>query len=61
MLINASNTSQYLAAALKAAQCREATEAKKKEKDTPAEAVTKALTALISTTAKMQILKDTLK
>ena len=61
MPINVSNTTESLAAALKDVQRLEALEAKKKEKDTPAEAVAKAVTVSISTDAKMQILKDTLK
>ena len=61
MPINLSNTTESLAAALKDVQRLEALEAKKKEKDTPAEAVAKAVTVSISTDAKMQILKDTLK
>ena len=61
MPINVSNTTHSLAAALKDVQRLEALEAKKKEKDTPAEAVAKAVTVSINTDAKMQILKDTLK
>ena len=61
MPINVSNTTQSLAAALKDVQRLEAPEAKKKDKDTPAEAVAKTVTVSISTDAKMQILKDTLK
>ena len=61
MAFNVSNTTQSLAAALKDVQRLEAPEAKKKEKDTPTEAVAKAVTVSINTDAKMQILKDTLK
>ena len=61
MPFSISNTAQSLAAALKDVQRLEAPEAKKKEKDTPAEAIAKAVTVSISTDAKMQILKDTLK
>ena len=61
MPINVSNTTQSLAAALKDVQRLEAPEAKQKEKDTPAEAVVKAVTVSISTDAKMQALKDTVK
>ena len=61
MPINVSNTTQSLASALKDVQRLEAPEAKKKEKNTPAEAVVKAVTVSISTDAKLQILKDTLK
>ena len=61
MPINVSNTTQSLAAALKDVQRLEAPEAKKKEKHTPAEAVAKAVTVSISTDAKLQMLKDTLK
>ena len=61
MAINVSNTTQSLATALKDVKRLEAPEAKNKEKDTPAEAIAKAVTVSISTDAKMQILKDTLK
>ena len=61
MPINVSNTTQALAAALKDVHRLEAPEAKKKEKDTPAQAVAKAVAVSISTDAKMQVLKDTLK
>ena len=61
MPINVSNTTQSLASALKDVQRLEAPEAKKKEKDTPSEAVAKAVTVSISTDAKMQILKEPLK
>ena len=61
MAINVSNTTQSLATALKDVQRLEAPEARKKEKDTPAEAVAKAATVSISIDAKMQILKDTLR
>ena len=60
MAITVSNTTQSLAAALKAVQRLEAPEAKKKENDTPAQSVAKAATVSISSDAKMQILKDTL-
>ena len=50
-----------VAAALKDVQRLEAPEAKKKEKETPAEALAKAVTVSISTDAKLQLLKDTLK
>ena len=59
--INVSNTTEYFAATLKDVQRLEAPEARKKEKDTPAEAVAKAVTVSISTDVKMQILKDTLE
>ena len=61
MTTSVSNTTQSLAAYLKDVQRLEAREDRKKEKDTPAEAVAKAVTVSISTDAKMQILKDTLK
>ena len=61
MAINVSNTTQSLATALKDLQRLEAPEAKKKEKDTPSQAVAKAVTVSISTDAKMQILKEPLK
>ena len=61
MPINVSNTTQSPAAALKDVQRPEAPEAKKKKKETPAEAVAKAVTVFISTDAKLQLLKDTLK
>ena len=61
-LVNSiSNTTHSVSAALKDVQRLEAPEAKTKEKDTPAEAVAKAVTVSISTNAKMQILKDKLK
>ena len=61
MPINVSNTTQSLATALKDVQRLEAPEAKKKEKDTAVEAVAKAVSVSISTDAKLQMLKDTLK
>ena len=60
MTTSVSNTTQSLAAALKEVQRLEVPEAKKKENDTPAQSVTKAVTVSISSDAKMQILKDTL-
>ena len=61
MATNVSLTTQSLSAALKDLNRLEASETKKKEKDTPAQAVAKAVAVSISTDAKMQILKDTLK
>jgi len=61
MAIFVSNTTQSLAAALKDIQRLETPEAKKKEKDTPAQSGAKAVTVSISSDAKMEILKDTLK
>ena len=61
MAIFVQNNTQSLAAALKDVQRLEAPEAKKKEKDTPAQSVAKAVTVSISSDAKMQVLKDTLK
>jgi len=61
MPITVSNTTQALAAALKDVQRLEAPEAKKKDKEPPAQAVAKAVAVSISTDAKMQVLKDTLK
>ena len=61
MPINVSNTTESFAATLKDVQRLEAPEARRKEKDTPAEAVAKAVTVSISTDVKMQILKDTLE
>ena len=60
MPINVSNTTQSLATALKDVQRLEAPEAKRKEKDTPAQSVAKVVAVSISSDAKMQILKDTL-
>ena len=40
---------------------RKQSETKKKEKDTPAQTVAKAVTVSISTDAKMQIFRDTLE
>jgi hypothetical protein len=61
MAIYVSSTTLSLASALKDVQRLEAREAKKKEKDTPAEAVAKAVNVSVSTDAKVQISKDTLK
>ena len=61
MPINFLNTTQSLAAALNDVQRLEEPEAKKKEKDAPAEAVAKAVIVSISSDAKMQIMEDTLK
>ena len=60
MAKSVSNTTQSLAAALKDVQRLEVPEVKKKENDTPAQSVAKAVTVSISSDAKMQILKDTL-
>ena len=60
MPINVSNTTQSLATALKDVQRLEAPEAKRKDKDTPAQSVAKAVAVSISSDANMQILKDTL-
>ena len=60
MTKSVSNITQSLAAALQDVQRLEAPEAKKKENDTPAQSVAKAVTVSISSDAKMQILKDTL-
>ena len=61
MPINVSNTTQSLATALKDVQRLEAPEAKRKEKDTPAQSVAKAVAVSISSDAKMQILNESLK
>ena len=61
MPINVSNTTQSLAGALKDVQRLDAPKTKKKEKNTPAEAVAKAVTVSINSDGRMQILKDTLK
>ena len=61
MTTSVSNTTQSLAAALKDVQRLEAPKAKKKENDTPAQSVAKAVTVSISSDAKVQILKDTHK
>jgi len=61
MAIFVSNTTQSLAAALKDVQRLEAPEAKKKEKDTPAQSVAKAVSVAISSDAKVQILNESLK
>ena len=61
MITNVSLTTQSLSAALKDLNRLEASKTKKEEKDTPAQAVAKAVTVSISADAKMQILKDTLK
>ena len=51
--IKQKETAESLAAALKDLQHLEAPQAKKKEKDPPAEAVAKAVTVSISTDAKI--------
>ena len=61
MAIFVSNTTQSLASALKDIQRLETHDAKKKEKDTPAQSVAKAVTVSISSDAKMQILKESLE
>ena len=61
MAIFISNTTQSLAAALKDVQRLEAPEAKKKEKDPPAQSVAKAVSVAISSDAKVQILNESLK
>jgi hypothetical protein len=61
MVITGSNTTQSLGAALKDVQRLEAPETNKKEKDTPAQSVAKAVTVSISSDAKMQILKESLE
>ena len=60
MAITVSNTTQSLASALKDIQRLETPEAKKKEKDTLAESVAKAVSVAISSNAKMQILNESL-
>jgi len=60
MAIFVSNTTQSLASALKDIQRLETPEAKKKEKDTLAESVAKAVSVAISSNAKMQILNESL-
>ena len=61
MATNVSLTTLSLSAALKDLNRLEASETKKKEKDTPAQSVAKAVTVSISTDAKMQIFRDTLE
>ena len=61
MAINLSNTTLSLASALKDINRLGSLDATSKEKDIPAQAVAKAVTVSISTDAKMQVLKDTLK
>ena len=61
MAINLSNTTISLASALKDINRLGSLDARRKEKDTPAQAVAKAVTVSISTDAKMQVLKDTHK
>ena len=61
MVISVSLTTQSLSTALKDLNRLELPEAKKKEKDTAAQSAAKAVTVSISTDAKTQILKDTLK
>ena len=60
MAINVSNTTLSLASALKDINRLGSLDATRKEKDSPAQAVAKAVTVSISSDAKMQILKDTL-
>ena len=61
MSITVSNTTQNLAAALKDIHRTEGIEAKKKAEEPPVKTVAKAVAVSISTDAKMEILKDTLK
>ena len=61
MAINVSNTTLSLASALKDINRFGSLDTTRKEKDTPAQAVAKAVTISISTDAKMQGLKDTHK
>ena len=61
MAITVSNTTQSLASALKDVQRLETPEAKKKEKDTPAQSVAKAVSVAISSDAKMHILKESVE
>ena len=61
MAINVSNTTLSLASALKDINRFESLDTTRKEKDTPAQAVAKAVTVSISTDAKMQVLKETHK
>ena len=61
MSITVSNTTQNLAAALKDIHRTEGIEAKKKTEEPPVNTVAKAVAVSISTDAKMEILKDTLK
>ena len=61
MAFNLSNTTPSLASALKDINRLGSLDATRKEQDTPAKAVAKAVTVSISTDAKMQVLKDTHK
>ena len=61
MAINVSNTTLSLASALKDINRFGSLDTTRKEKDTPAKAVAKAVIVSISTDAKMQVLKDTHK
>ena len=61
MAINVSNTTLSLVSALKDINRLGSLDATRKEKDTPAQVVAKAVTVSISTDAKMQVLKDTHK
>ena len=56
-----SNTTQSLAAALKDIHRTGGFEAKKKTEEPPVKTVAKSVAVSISTDAKMEILKDTLK
>ena len=61
MAIYVSNTTLSLASALKDINRFGSQYTTRKGKDTPAQAVAKAVTVSISTDANMQVLKDTLK
>ena len=61
MAINLSNNTLTLASALKDINRLGSLDATRKEKDTPAQAVAKAVIVSISTDAKMKVLKDTHK
>ena len=60
MPINVSNTTRSLATALKDVQGLEPFEARKKDKEPPAQIIAKAVVVFISTNAKIQVLKDSL-
>ena len=61
MSITVSNTTQNLAAALKDIHRTEGIEAKKETEEPPVKTVAKVVAVSISTDAKMEILKNTLK
>ena len=61
MAISVSDTTQAITAALKDSQRLETPEARRKDKELVTQAISTSVAVSISTDAKMQVLKDTLK